>query len=446
MPLFEQRRGVLSVLGAGFVLVIALLAVVAYLGITRSKRIHESIGQLVSRHIDHEAMLDRVGLEQQRLGNLLLQIYQLKGNSPSYNDEILKEIRASEARMLEITSTLNTQQLRDSSRELLRMSQKLAQEIHRVARGSRIDEAELALLVDLNLNLVKLSSEILKDDAKQSAGIESNIDRQSEELSRGFMWLLGVSILVALACALLTIWLTIRFLHRLAWQTAEINKVSWQMLQSQEESARRFSHEMHDELGQSLTGLKVMLFGMNSAQFDVRRQECIHLLDESIGNVRELSQLLRPVILDDFGLSAGLHWLCERFTERTRIPVDFRGDFEERQADETETHLFRITQEALTNIARHSMATTAAVKLRRDGGSIKLNIDDNGRGLKHLPKRREPSIGMIGMRARARQAGGDLFISESKLGGVAIEVVVPLKTVVPEEETKHEPQNAHIAG
>lgn len=446
MPLFDQRRGVLTVLGAGFGVVITLLAIVAYLGITRSQRIHDSVGQLVNRHLAYEAVLDRVSLEQQTLGSLLLQIYQRKGVSPANTEQILNEIQDSQNRMRAIANSLNSQQIRENSLELLRLSQAFAKEIHSVAQGLRGDEAELARLADLNLQLVKLSTEILKDDAEESTAIERQIDLQSQELSRGFMLLLGVSIVVALGFAMLAILLTLRILDRLAQQTAEFNKVSWQMLHGQEESARRFSHEMHDELGQSLAGLKAMLLGMMAPQFEARRQECVALLDETIGNVREMSQLLRPVILDDFGLSAGMQWLCERFTERTRIPVDFRAELEARQADETETHLFRITQEALTNIARHSGATNAVVQMMQEGQSIKLLIEDNGKGLRAMDKRREPSIGMIGMKARARQAGGELVIGQSTLGGLKIEVTVPLTTVAVEEEETHEPQDAHTAG
>ncbi len=90
-------------------------------------------------------------------------------------------------------------------------------------------------------------------------------------------------------------------------------------------------------------------------------------MEESIYNVRELSQLLRPTILDDFGLDAGIRWLADRFRERTGIEVDYRSEFDGRLSDETETHLFRIVQEALTNIARHSGATKVEIHLRAEG-------------------------------------------------------------------------------
>src|SRR5207249_1624722 len=115
---------------------------------------------------------------------------------------------------------------------------------------------------------------------------------------------------------------------------------------------------------------------------DARRlEDCVHLVDEAIGNVRQLSQLLRPTILDDFGLEAGLRWLAEGFTHRTGIEVEFQCESLGRLPDETETHLFRIAQEALTNVARHSGAKQVWMSLARQSGEVLLAIRDNGRGL-----------------------------------------------------------------
>jgi len=160
------------------------------------------------------------------------------------------------------------------------------------------------------------------------------------------------------------------------------------------------------------------------------RADCLHLVDESIANVRELSQLLRPVILDDFGLDAGLRWLAEKFGQRTRLKVDYESDFTGRLPDETETHLFRIAQEAFTNIARHSEATEVKISLLHRDQSIHLIIEDNGKG---LPNQSDdiiysPSLGMVGMRARARQSGGELTATSRQPHGLRIEIVVPLQS------------------
>src|SRR6185436_19062950 len=109
--------------------------------------------------------------------------------------------------------------------------------------------------------------------------------------------------------------------------------------------------------------LRRMLSRVQEGEFATIRPECIGIVDEVLQNVRKLSQVLRPVILDDFGLDSGLRWLCERFAQRTQIQVEYTSNFSERLAEALETHLFRITQEALTNIARHSGATNAKVDL-----------------------------------------------------------------------------------
>lgn len=161
-----------------------------------------------------------------------------------------------------------------------------------------------------------------------------------------------------------------------------------------------------------------------------RIDDCLRLVDESMTNVRELSQLLRPTILDDFGLDAGLRWLADRFRDRTGIEVGYQSEFDGRLPDETETHLFRIVQEALTNVARHSGATRVTIHLRAENDVIRLTLSDNGSGLK---QERSGSMGLSGMRARARSAGGELKLTSEPGAGVTIEVWAPLARQIASE-------------
>jgi two-component system sensor histidine kinase UhpB len=199
------------------------------------------------------------------------------------------------------------------------------------------------------------------------------------------------------------------------------------MLEDQEATARRFSHELHDELGQSLSAVKTNLAALdsNGQVHHARLADCLRLVDEAIGNVRQMSQLLRPTILDDFGLAAGLRWLCEGFAQRTSIEVTCDATFEGRLPDETETHLFRIAQEALTNVARHAGAKHVRMQLQAGAGGVRLTIADDGCGLPAAPANPQ-GLGLIGMRARARSAGGDVAIHSRPGEGVLIEVQVPL--------------------
>jgi two-component system NarL family sensor kinase len=165
----------------------------------------------------------------------------------------------------------------------------------------------------------------------------------------------------------------------------------------------------------------------------------VRLVDEAVRNVRELSQLLRPIILDDFGLDASLRWLTEKFTHRTGIEVEYVSNFNGRLSDETETHLFRIAQEALTNIARHSGATRVRMELRTQTGRIQLSVGDNGKGLAGTGQ--TGGMGMIGMRARARSAGGELNVESQPGRGVQIDVWAPVPAV-----SQDHVENPHPAG
>ena len=250
---------------------------------------------------------------------------------------------------------------------------------------------------------------------------------------RDFSLLFGsASVMLALIFAAVTVRMVSQLIRRLEWQTAELGRVSWHMLEDQEATARRFSHELHDELGQSLTAIKTNLSalsataGQNGAQTGSRLADCVHLVDEAIGNVRQMSQLLRPTILDDFGLEAGLRWLAEGFAVRTGIEVTVDSNYSGRLPDETETHLFRISQEALTNIARHARAQHVQVKLTGNGQDIRLSIQDDGCGLSGASTSGR-GLGLIGMRARARSAGGDVTVQSRPGQGVLIEVRVPLR-------------------
>jgi signal transduction histidine kinase len=273
-------------------------------------------------------------------------------------------------------------------------------------------------------------------DPDRGAAIEALIERQSENLLDELSWILGACFVLAVAGSALTIWITNRAFRRLEWQSKELNRVSWHLVDTHEQVSRRFSHEMHDELGQALAGLKGMVKRMNGAEMEARRPEMIEVFDEVLRSVRELSQMLRPVILDDFGLDAGLRWLSERFTQRTQIAVDYRSNFKDRLAESIETHLFRISQEALTNVARHSGATQAWITLSVDADHIRLTVEDNGRGIQEKGQPAGASLGMVGMRARARQIGGELQVENRAEGGLRIELIAPFER--PEDGARKE--------
>jgi signal transduction histidine kinase len=275
--------------------------------------------------------------------------------------------------------------------------------------------------------VVKLIHDLILQSTRHLSEVNQEIEVQLEDLAHESKLLLGSCLLLAAVCAMLTIRFVRHSIHRMQWQSDELNRVSWHMLQTQEEAARRFSHELHDELGQSLAAVRANLTRGSTHDLESLRADCLGLVDESIANVRELAQLLRPVILDDFGLDAGLSWLAEKFAQRTRLKVKVDAKCPGRFADETETHLFRIAQEALTNIARHAEASAVVVRLHREEENIRLSIEDDGKGLPPEDEVTRSSLGMVGMRARARQCGGELTVTPAEPHGVRIEAVVPAR-------------------
>ena len=225
-------------------------------------------------------------------------------------------------------------------------------------------------------------AKMIANNSSRTLAAQTRIDQRSAQLVKESLGLLGGCLLLALVCAIFTVRITTQLFRRMEQQSSDLARVTWHMLESQETAARRFSHELHDELGQSLTAIKANVTALDPATppDPARLEDCRRLIDEAIQNVRELSHLLRPTILDDFGLDAGIRWLAERFGQRTGIEVDYKSSFHERLADETETHLFRIVQEALTNVARHSGATRVTIELARNGDRVHLTVKDNGHG------------------------------------------------------------------
>ena len=434
VSLISKQRP-LWVLIVGFTLVIAMLALMAWLGLRQATSIRQKAALLVGEHLFTARLVDEMELEQQRAGVLLAGVLR-NARNPAQREKLQTDLTTFESVMPRlIEEGLRT--LPDSGwQQLAESAQQFGAAIRQRLTGAEPTEAQAVTLEQQYDQFVHLAGNVIKLDAVHAAEIEGRIERESSDLADDLGWLLGGCILMALVCAGLTIQFTYETLRRIEWQAQQLNRVSWHLIEGQEDAARRFSHELHDELGQSLAGLKANLVTVTAADLNTRRNDCLHLLDEAIGNVRELSQLLRPVILDDFGLTAAIRWLTERFQDRTRIQVAFHSNLSGRLADEIETHLFRITQEALTNIARHSGATHVEVSLQMLQSDVILVISDNGVGLQ--PKKKQvPSLGLVGMQARAAQLGGSFHVTKAALGGVRVEVVTPARA--PKEPAEGEP-------
>lgn len=422
------ESNVLRVLALGFLLVMTLLGAAGLIAVRQSQRIRASVAQLARDQLLIARLVHDVQMEENAMTEVLHQIAQLQPRQPDHA-ALLRDLDESDRQLARLSVEARAAAGEALWRDLEASVKAFTHEAHRVLEtNADVPREKLESLFKHHDHVVALVNKLIQASSDRLAAAEREIELQSQELGDDAALLLGASFILAAICALLTVGFTRRSLKRIRWQSDELNRVSWHMLQTQEEAARRFSHELHDELGQSLAAVRSNLTKGATHDLDALRTDCLHLVDESIANVRELSQLLRPVILDDFGLEAGLRWLAEKFAQRTRIKVDYDSTCPGRFADETETHLFRIAQEALTNVARYAEASRVTIQLALEDKHIRLSIVDDGKGLPADETASAPSLGMVGMRARARQCGGEFSVTAAQPHGVRIEAVVPVKT------------------
>jgi len=193
-----------------------------------------------------------------------------------------------------------------------------------------------------------------------------------------------------------------------------------------EQERTRVAREIHDELGQRLTVLKFEASAWESGKRPPVKGRLTEEIDAIIQTVRRIATELRPVILDQYGLGAAVEWQAAEFSRRTGIQCHTEID-KTLEVDTTlSTTAFRILQEALTNVARHSGAKRVAVSLRCDTNTLQLTVEDNGKGLDLTRTKRGRSLGLVGMRERASQAGGNWTIQNVRSGGTLVAVSLPL--------------------
>ena len=214
----------------------------------------------------------------------------------------------------------------------------------------------------------------------------------------------------------------------------QLRALSARLSEIREEERKSIARELHDQVGQALTALKLDL-EWTRGQLDAgaapetrtRFAAMEALLDQTLDTTQRISATLRPAILDDFGLPAALRWQAAEFTQRTGVACETRlPDADPTLAPATALALFRILQEALTNVARHACAKTVRIGLALEGSSAILTVADDGRGIAPEVLSRRTSLGLMGMRERALAFGGTLELSAEPGGGTTVAVRVPV--------------------
>jgi len=215
--------------------------------------------------------------------------------------------------------------------------------------------------------------------------------------------------------------------ERLRALTAHVQSV-------REEERTRIAREIHDELGQALTGLKMDLTWLASRlppdqnSLIGKTESMSSLIDSTIQTVRDIASGMRPEVLDEVGLAAAIGWQAREFQKRSGIRCQVTLPPESARVDqETGTAVFRVFQEVLTNVARHANATRVEILMQFNPNTLLLDVQDNGKGISESDTRNPKSLGLLGMRERVLLIGGKIEITGSNGRGTKVTVVVPLR-------------------
>ena len=211
----------------------------------------------------------------------------------------------------------------------------------------------------------------------------------------------------------------------------ELRSLSSQLVHAQEQERRAISRELHDEVGQTLTGLGIELANLEHLRDGPPSEYRSHLADakrlteETLRTVRNIAMGLRPSMLDDSGIVPAVRWQASELSKRTGTPVELQieGDFDG-LGDEGRTCLYRVVQEALTNCARHAQATTIQITMERRNGSVCLSIRDDGIGFD--TGRARTGLGLVGIEERVKALGGSLAVRSWPNRGTLLSVEIPL--------------------
>lgn len=300
-----------------------------------------------------------------------------------------------------------------------------------LARSGNADEARTRIRLSLQARQAALSTAVARlliqnNESEQAAAV------RTQELYGG----VERNVYIFLAAMLIVIVLTSLYLvdtnrklfARVAALSAQRGELAQQLISMQENSFRSISRDLHDDFGQILTAIGVMLQRGNRQPGDLA--EVRGIVQAALDKVRSLSHALHPVALDEVGLESALETYLPRFEKQTGVAVDYRREGQSRElTHETTVHLYRVIQEALNNVARHSGSKRATLRLEYTPDAVVLEVEDEGVGIGSPGKR---GLGLVSMRERAEMMKGKFEIAGGDAGGTRVRVTVPSA-----EETVH---------
>jgi signal transduction histidine kinase len=273
---------------------------------------------------------------------------------------------------------------------------------------------------------------------------QRRLERSQADFRRYLAWMMGITVSLGMVVAAISIFRISRLERdseqqrkRAERAEIELRRLSHELVRTQEAERRSISRELHDQVGQTLTALRMELANLAeirnspSGEFFERLQEAKQLAEQTLVTVRDMAMGLRPAMLDDLGLAPALEWQGREFSRRCGIPVDVDVDGSvESLPDAHRTCVFRIVQEALTNCARHAQASRIRVAVHGGAEAISLSVQDDGVGFGRADTT-AGGLGLMGIEERARELGGAVRIQSQEGKGTTLQAEIPLPKQVP---------------
>ena len=310
--------------------------------------------------------------------------------------------------------------------------------IFELASSGQAAEARGQIRLSLQPRQAALSTTVarfLVQNNESEAQTAGQVQEIYATVQRQVRWFLIATLAAIAATGALLIRSNQRLFKQLATLSEQRQELTQQLIETRESTLREISRELHDEFGQILTAIGSMLgrAGRHAPETSPLRtdlREIAEVAQEALDNVRGLSQSLHPSILEELGLGSTVDWYMTTVGKQLGLEVHYERSSELPKLDDTTTiHVYRVLQEALSNVARHAGVQEAWVRLRWSGSALELDVEDHGKGMQTPSGRR--GLGLVTMRERAALVGGTLECVQPQGGGTLVLLRVPVDSNAP---------------
>jgi signal transduction histidine kinase len=429
-----MKYGIRAILLMGFGTLVALIAVLGFSAFRRADRIESEIASIHEGYQKIASVLSQTKVDTYK-SSILVRDY-LLDPSPTVAPKYKQELVAVRSSLMGHLDSLHELISHDEGKVLERLAREISvywSSLYPVFQWTPQQKVSLSSsflrkeIIPRRNAILSIMNEIDDLSASTFKTEQATINASRREFHAYLRDMLIASLLLAFGVAVVSI-LRVSDLEqksadqRQRTETAEkeLRLLTQQLVQALEEERKTISRELHDEIGQMLTGLKMELGSLeefrNSAgdEFEKHLTETKAITEQTMRSVRDMAMGLRPSMLDDLGLEPALRWQVREFSRHSGIPVSIETDGRlEHLSESVRTCVYRVVQESLTNCARHAQASSVQIIVQGNDGRVSLTVRDNGRGFdpKNVGSR---GLGLIGMEERIKKLGGTLTIASQR--------------------------------